>query len=231
MPNTACHTNINAVFFSFKWWEWSWSPLLLLLLQHLFVLVTETWLRSSSILWSLSVICTAHTLSSTLKVLHSVWKLDSIYDFKIFSGIHHHCPSKSLYVSICCFRKKTWTFLHIVLSKLMSDFFLNTLWRYPVLVGQQQYATQSSIFSHTGVLPPRPPPPSTNGTLQMQDRIVVCQTGQPARRPCLSRLNEMCTFTRWRYFLACAAIIVFFLILILIFAFLGKICICFYSFL
>lgn len=71
-----------------------------------------------------------------------------------------------------------------------------------------------------GVLPPRPPHPSTNGTLQMQDRIVVCQTGQPARRPCVSRLKEICTSTRWCYFLACAAIIVFFLTLILIFAFL-----------
>ncbi|KAI7797605.1 uncharacterized protein si:dkey-20d21.12 [Triplophysa rosa] len=71
-----------------------------------------------------------------------------------------------------------------------------------------------------GVLPPRPPPPSTNGTLQMQDRIVVYQTGQSAGRPCVSRLKDICTSTRWHYFLACAAIIVFLLTLILIFAFL-----------
>ncbi|XP_056628644.1 uncharacterized protein si:dkey-20d21.12 [Triplophysa dalaica] len=72
-----------------------------------------------------------------------------------------------------------------------------------------------------GVLPPRPPPPSTNGTLQMQDRIVVCQTGQSPRCwPSVSRLNDICTSTRWHHSLACAAVIVFLLTLILIFAFL-----------
>ncbi|KAK9970483.1 hypothetical protein ABG768_026426 [Culter alburnus] len=73
-----------------------------------------------------------------------------------------------------------------------------------------------------GVQPPRPPPPSTNGNLQMQDRAVVYQTGQPVRRPCVSRLNDICTSTRRHYFLACAAIIAFLLTLILIFSFLVQ---------
>ncbi|KAK7146095.1 hypothetical protein R3I93_013733 [Phoxinus phoxinus] len=68
-----------------------------------------------------------------------------------------------------------------------------------------------------GVQPRRPPPPSSNGNLQLQDRAVVYQTGQPA---CMSRLNDICTSTRRHYFLACAAIIAFLLILILIFSFL-----------
>ncbi|KAK2898628.1 hypothetical protein QQF64_032126 [Cirrhinus molitorella] len=73
-----------------------------------------------------------------------------------------------------------------------------------------------------GVQPPRPPPPSSNGNLQMPDRVVVYQTGQPGRRPCVSRLNDICTPTRRHYLLACAAIIAFLLILILIFSFLVQ---------
>ncbi|XP_050973571.1 uncharacterized protein si:dkey-20d21.12 [Labeo rohita] len=73
-----------------------------------------------------------------------------------------------------------------------------------------------------GVQPPRPPPPSSNGNLPTQDRIVVYQTGQPVRRPCVSRLNDICTSTRRHYFLSCAAIIAFLLILILIFSFLVQ---------
>ncbi|XP_051509587.1 uncharacterized protein si:dkey-20d21.12 [Myxocyprinus asiaticus] len=73
-----------------------------------------------------------------------------------------------------------------------------------------------------GVIPPRPPPPSTNGILHMQDRSVDCQTAQPERRPCVSSLNDICTSTRRRYFLACAAIIVALLTLILIFSFLVQ---------
>ncbi|XP_059358774.1 uncharacterized protein si:dkey-20d21.12 isoform X2 [Carassius carassius] len=72
------------------------------------------------------------------------------------------------------------------------------------------------------VQPPRPPPPTSNGNLQMQDRGVVYQTGQPVRRPCVSRLNDMCTSTRRHYFLACAAIIAFLITLILIFSFLVQ---------
>lgn len=84
------------------------------------------------------------------------------------------------------------------------------------------YSTQTH-FSLAGVQPPRPPPPTSNGNLQMQDQGVVYQTGQPVRRPCVSRLNDICTSTRWHYFLACAAIIAFLLTLILIFSFLGEI--------
>ncbi|XP_051949972.1 uncharacterized protein si:dkey-20d21.12 [Xyrauchen texanus] len=73
-----------------------------------------------------------------------------------------------------------------------------------------------------GVIPPRPPPPSTNGILHMQDRPVDCQTAQSSRRPCVSSLNDICTSARWRYFLACAAIIVALLALILIFSFLVQ---------
>lgn len=73
-----------------------------------------------------------------------------------------------------------------------------------------------------GVVPPRPPPPSTNGTLQMQDRGAVCQTRQPVQRPCLSRLNDTCTSTRCRYIWACAAVIVFLIMLILIFVILVQ---------
>lgn len=73
-----------------------------------------------------------------------------------------------------------------------------------------------------GVQPPRPPPPSTNGNLQMQDRPVVYQTGQADRRPCVSRLNHICTSSRRHYFLACTAIIAFLLTLILIFSFLDQ---------
>ncbi len=83
------------------------------------------------------------------------------------------------------------------------------------------YSTQSH-FSLAGVQPPRPPPPTSNGNLQMQDQGVVYQTGQPVRRPCVSRLNDICTSTRRHYFLACAAIIAFLLSLILIFSFLGE---------
>lgn len=80
-------------------------------------------------------------------------------------------------------------------------------------------STTQTYLSLAGVQPPRPPPPSSNGNLQMQDRAVVYQTGQPA---CMSRLNDICTSTRRHYFLACAAIIAFLLILILIFSFLGE---------
>ncbi|XP_052420142.1 uncharacterized protein si:dkey-20d21.12 isoform X4 [Carassius gibelio] len=72
-----------------------------------------------------------------------------------------------------------------------------------------------------GVQPPRPPPPTSNGNLQMQDRGDVYQTG-PVRRPSVSRLNDMCTSTRRHYFLACAAIIAFLITLILIFSFLVQ---------
>ncbi|XP_065103184.1 uncharacterized protein [Paramisgurnus dabryanus] len=73
-----------------------------------------------------------------------------------------------------------------------------------------------------GVVPPRPPPPSTNGTLQMQDRGAAYQTRQPVQRPFLSRLNDTCTSTRCRYFWAFAAVIVFLLMLILIFVILVQ---------
>lgn len=93
---------------------------------------------------------------------------------------------------------------------------------YEILIGF--YTTQTYLWL-SGVQPPRPPPPSTNGNLLMQDRAVVYQTGQPVRRPCVSRMNDICTSTRRHYFLACAAIIAFLLTLILIFSFLGeKIC-------
>lgn len=72
------------------------------------------------------------------------------------------------------------------------------------------------------VQPPRPPPPTSNGNLQMQDQGVVYQTGQPVRRPCVSRPNDKCTSTRRHYVLACAAIVAFLLTLILIFSFLVQ---------
>ncbi|XP_067269779.1 uncharacterized protein si:dkey-20d21.12 [Pseudorasbora parva] len=68
-----------------------------------------------------------------------------------------------------------------------------------------------------GIQPPRPPPPSTNGNLQMQDQAVVYQTSQP-----VSRMKDICTSTRRHYFLACAAIVAFLLTLILIFSFLAQ---------
>lgn len=90
------------------------------------------------------------------------------------------------------------------------------MYDFKTLVG---FDTTQTYLSLSGVQPPRPPPPSSNGNLQMQDRAVVYQTGQPA---CMSRLNDICTSTRRHYFLACAAIIAFLLILILIFSFLGE---------
>lgn len=152
----------------YQWLEWSWSPLLLLLLQRLFVSASETWQRLSSIPSTPSMTCTAHTPNSTAKVFHHV--RECTYDFKIL---------------IAFYRAQT----HLSLA---------------------------------GVQPPRPPPPSSNGNLPTQDRIVVYQTGQPVRRPCVSRLNDICTSTRRHYFLSCAAIIAFLLILILIFSFLGE---------
>lgn len=83
------------------------------------------------------------------------------------------------------------------------------------------HRTHSEQHSKAGVQPPRPPPPTSNGNLQMQDRGDVYQTG-PVRRPSVSRLNDMCTSTRRHYFLACAAIIAFLITLILIFSFLVQ---------
>lgn len=45
-----------------------WSDLFHLLLQHLYLSVTKTWLRLNCTLWTPSVTCTAHTLNNTAKV-------------------------------------------------------------------------------------------------------------------------------------------------------------------
>lgn len=122
-------------------------------------------------------------------------------------------PSTPSMTCTACTQNSTAKVFHRVMY-IMSDF--------KILIGF--YSTQTH-FSLAGVQPPRPPPPTSNGNLQMQDQGVVYQTGQPVRRPCVSRLNDICTSTRRHYFLACAAIIAFLLTLILIFSFLGeKIC-------
>ncbi|XP_036435018.1 uncharacterized protein si:dkey-20d21.12 [Colossoma macropomum] len=73
-----------------------------------------------------------------------------------------------------------------------------------------------------GVRPPRPRPPSTNGTLQMLERPVVFQTGHQKKRSHWNQLSSVCAPSRRRYSMVCATVILILLTLILIFSFLVQ---------
>ncbi|XP_076860073.1 uncharacterized protein LOC143513032 [Brachyhypopomus gauderio] len=73
-----------------------------------------------------------------------------------------------------------------------------------------------------GSRPPRPRPPSINGKLQTLDRPVACQTGHRMRTSRLKQLSSTCVPFTWRYSVACVAVILVLITLILIFSFLVQ---------
>ncbi|XP_035377836.1 uncharacterized protein si:dkey-20d21.12 isoform X1 [Electrophorus electricus] len=73
-----------------------------------------------------------------------------------------------------------------------------------------------------GCRPARPKPPSINGKLQSLDKPAICQSGHQMRRSHLKQLSSMCIPCMWRYSLACVALTLILLTLILIFSFLVQ---------